>query len=138
MSFIIGDLYAAEETASSATTGTANNYPPLNNQMAQNLSAEKVMFDNFLILGVLFFIFYFMLIKPQKNRIKKHQDLIGSLKKGDKVITSGGIIGTIIKLEGDDVIALEIAQNVRIRMAKASIAEIADDKISDNKNANDN
>jgi preprotein translocase YajC subunit len=101
------------------------------------LSAEKMMMDNLLILGMLFFIFYFILIRPQQKRVRMHQEMMKALQKGDKVITNGGLIGTISKFEGDDVIVLEISPNVKVRVARGSISEISSDK-ADGAIANDN
>lgn len=88
------------------------------------LSAEKMMMDNLLILGLLFFIFYFILIRPQQKRLKAHQAMLKSLEKGSHVITSGGLIGTIVKFEGDDVVVLEIAPEIKVKVSRTSIAEI--------------
>lgn len=134
MSFINSSAFAADEvTPSSAAVATDGK-----EAMPYELSAEKMMTDNLLILGVLFFILYFMLIRPQQKRFKEHQNMMKSLKKGVKVITSGGIIGVITKLEGDDVVVVEIAQGVRVRVAKSSISEITDDKAAGSESANDN
>ena len=64
--------------------------------------------------------------------------MIKSLQKGSKVITGGGIIGTIIKFDGDEVVVVEIAQGVRVRVAKSSITEVAGEKIASGDIANDN
>lgn len=102
------------------------------------VSPEKVMMDNLLMLGLLFFIFYFMLIRPQQKRVKMHRDLVKALAKGNKVMTNGGIIGTIAKLEGEEVIVVEIAPNVQIRMARSAVSEVLNDKPASGKSANDN
>jgi len=101
------------------------------------LSAGKMMQDNLLILGLLFFIFYFVLIRPQQKRVKQHQDLMKGLQKGNKVVTGGGIIGIITKLEGDDIAVVEIAPNVRVRVSRDSITEVLSDKAV-GESANDN
>lgn len=101
------------------------------------LSAEKMMMDNLLILGLLFFIFYFLLIRPQQKRLKQHQEMVKSLAKGNRVMTSGGLIGTIVKFEGDDVVILEVAQGIKVRMAKSAITEVVEAKASA-ESANDN
>lgn len=69
----------------------------------------------------IFVIFYFLLIRPQQKSQKRHKELLKSLKKGDRVLTSGGIYGTIYKLRGDDV-TLQIAENVRIRILRSAIS----------------
>ncbi len=134
MSFLFSDAFAADETSAVkvGTVATSADAVPY------DLSAGKMMQDNFIILGMLFFIFYFILIRPQQKRLKQHNEMIKSLQKGSKVITSGGIIGTIVKFEGDDVAVVEIAQGVRVRLAKSSISEVADDKIASGTGANDN
>jgi preprotein translocase subunit YajC len=80
---------------------------------------------NPLILMVLMVgIFYFLLIRPQQKKAKEHKALLDHLKEGDQIITSGGILGTIVKID-DQVVNLEIADKVRIKVARASIAGFA-------------
>lgn len=107
-------------------------------QVPADLTAEKMMQDDFLLLGVIFFIFYFLLIRPHQKRHKLHQQMMKSLAKGNKVLTSGGIIGNIIKFEGDDIVVIEIAQGVRVRASRASISEVLDEKPGVSVSANDN
>ena len=133
MDFFVSPAFAADN--STVTTGGVDSVA-VTDAVPYELSPEKAMFDNFLILGALFFIFYFVLIKPQQKRIKLHKEMVESLQKGSKVITSGGIIGTIIKLESDDIVLVEIAQGVQVRVAKSSISEVVGDKLG--KGANDN
>jgi len=70
-------------------------------------------------------IFYFLLIRPQQKRVKEHRNMIESLKKGDKVITGGGIYGTITDVK-DDFLRIEIADGVRIKVRQDSISSLAD------------
>ena len=65
-------------------------------------------------------IFYFVILLPMKNRQKKVQDFLGALKVGDKVVTSGGLFGSIAKI-GDDAISLQVAPNVRVEMSRAAV-----------------
>lgn len=67
---------------------------------------------------------YFMLIRPQQQRFSEHQKMVRELRRGDRIITGGGVFGTIIKLEGDDVLVVEIADNVRIKVQRASISGV--------------
>jgi preprotein translocase subunit YajC len=67
---------------------------------------------------------YFMLIRPQQQRFNEHQKMVKELRRGDKVVTGGGAHATIIKLEGDDVLVVEIADNVRIKVQRASITAV--------------
>ena len=76
---------------------------------------------SFLPLILIFVIFYFLLIRPQQKKVKDHQAYIGGLKKGDAVITNGGIHGVITGLT-DTVVTLEIAENVKIKIARPHIA----------------
>ncbi len=66
-------------------------------------------------------IFYFFIIRPQKKRQKKHDDLIGSLSRGDRVITAGGFIGIVREVK-DDSFILEIADGVKVRVLKGSVS----------------
>lgn len=92
--------------------------------MAAMVSPEKMMMDTLFFLLLLFLVFYFILIRPQQKRIKAHKDMLGAMQKGTKVVTGGGIIGTVVKLEGDDIVLVEIAPNVRVQVAKATIQEV--------------
>jgi len=71
----------------------------------------------FLPLIIIFVIFYFLLIRPQQKREKRHRQMIESLKKGDKVITSGGIYG-VVESVNENTVILKIAENVKIKLAK--------------------
>ncbi len=75
----------------------------------------------FLPLILIFVIFYFLLIRPQQKRAKEHQKFLEALKRGDKVFTSGGIIGHVVRVE-DNVVTLEIAKDVHIKVLKSYIA----------------
>ncbi len=77
----------------------------------------------FLPLILIFGVFYFLLIRPQKKQMKDQQAMINSLKKGDKVVTSGGIHGKITALKGKQ-IELEIAPNTRILVNKPAVSQI--------------
>ncbi len=107
-------------------------------QVPHEISAEKMMMDNLLILGMLFCIFYFILIRPQQKRLKQHNEMMKTLAKGNRVITSGGLIGVISKFEGDDVVVLEVAAGMKVRVAKSAIAEVKDGSVNISETANDN
>lgn len=68
-------------------------------------------------------VFYFLLIRPQQKRLKEHQERIGGLRRGDTVVTSGGIIGKVTKVAEDEV-TVEIATGVTVRVVKGTIGEI--------------
>ena len=74
----------------------------------------------FIPLILIFVIFYFFLIRPQQKKVKEHKSMIESLKRGDKVITSGGITGTVERVIDNDKIEVEIAENVKVEIVKAT------------------
>jgi len=82
---------------------------------------------NFAPILLMLLIFYFLLYRPQKNAQKQREAMLSSLKVGNRVITIGGIYGTIVSLT-DEVVRLKIADNVEIEMARGSISNIAEEK----------
>lgn len=83
-------------------------------------------FQQILPLVFMFAIFYFLLIRPQQKKAKEHKALLESMKKGDNVITAGGVHGKIIAVE-NDLVTLEVANNVQIKIIKSYIATIKKD-----------
>lgn len=79
------------------------------------------IFGSLIVLVIIFSIFYFLLIRPQQKQQKQLVDMRSNLKKGDKVITSGGIYGTVLNIT-DDIVSLQIAEKVKIEIAKSAIA----------------
>ena len=77
----------------------------------------------FVPLILMFVIFYFLLIRPQQKKSKQHKDLLGALKKGDQVISSGGLHGVVTGLT-DDVVTIEIAPKVRVKISRGSISAV--------------
>ena len=82
--------------------------------------AAPNQFMSFVPLVLIFVVFYFLLIRPQQKKAKEHQDFLGNLKKGDAVVSSGGLIGTITGLT-DTVVTLEVADNVRVKVSRQYI-----------------
>ncbi len=80
----------------------------------------------FLPIIILFAIFYFLLIRPQQKKAKEHKDMIANLKKGHRIITSGGIYGTILNLD-ETTIGLEIAEKVKIKITRGNVAALVSD-----------
>jgi preprotein translocase subunit YajC len=78
----------------------------------------------FLPLVLIFGVFYFLLIRPQQKKLKAHQDMLAGIRRGDKVVTNGGIIGTVVKLTNDRELQVEIADNVKVRVLRSMVAEI--------------
>jgi len=69
-------------------------------------------------------VFYFFLIRPQQQRAKQQKQMLEALRRGDKVVTSGGIIGTIAKVISDTEVAVDIAENVRVRVMRSTISQV--------------
>lgn len=78
----------------------------------------------FLPLIAIFVIFYFLLIRPQQKKLKEHQATLAALKKGDKVVTGGGIIGTVTKVGEGDEVDVEIASGVVVKVQKPTIGGV--------------
>jgi preprotein translocase subunit YajC len=75
-------------------------------------------------LVLIFVVFWFFLIRPQQKRMKEHKALVAALKKGDKVLTNGGILGIVTKASDDNEVEVEIAANVRVRLVRSAVSEI--------------
>jgi preprotein translocase subunit YajC len=73
---------------------------------------------------LVFVIFYFFMIRPQQQRMKQHKETIDNIRRGDTVITSGGIVGKVTKVKDDGEIEVEIADNTRVRVIKDTIAQV--------------
>lgn len=80
-------------------------------------------------LVLMFVIFYFILIRPQQKQVKRHQEFIKNLKKGDRVVTTGGLHGSITGLT-DTVVTLDIADNVRVKVSRSAVAGLSKDQTS--------
>jgi preprotein translocase subunit YajC len=88
-------------------------------------SLENSGLKNFLPFIMIFFIFYFLLIRPQVKKQKEHEKTINTLQKGDKVLALGGIVATIAKIEADYT-TIEIAPEVKIKIVKSAINNVLD------------
>jgi preprotein translocase subunit YajC len=73
---------------------------------------------------LMFVIFYFLLFRPQQQRAKQHREMVSNIRRGDTVVTSGGIIGKVTKVRDENEIEVEIAENTRIRVIKSTVAEV--------------
>ncbi|WP_170764309.1 preprotein translocase subunit YajC [Ruegeria lacuscaerulensis] len=79
----------------------------------------------FLPLILIFAIMYFLLIRPQQKKMKQHQAMVEAVRRGDQVVTQGGLIGKVAKVkEGDNEIEVEIAEGVKVRVVKSTIAQV--------------
>jgi len=73
---------------------------------------------------LLFGIFYFLLIRPQQQRVKQHQQMVDSVRRGDTVVTAGGLVGKVAKVKDDGEVMVEIADNVQVRVLKSTLTEV--------------
>lgn len=73
---------------------------------------------------LIFVVFWFLLIRPQQKKAKEHRELLSQLKRGDQIVTSGGIIGKITKVVSDTELQVEIAEEVRVRVARGMVSEV--------------
>ena len=83
-------------------------------------------FDLFSLLPLvlIFVVFWFLLIRPQQKKMKQHREMITAVRRGDRVLTGGGIIGTVTKVLNDTELQVEIAEGVRVKVARATISEV--------------
>jgi len=75
---------------------------------------------------LIFVVFYFLLIRPQQKKVKQHRAMIEAVRRGDRVVTSGGILGTITKVVSDSELEVEIAQGTRVRVVRQTISDVVD------------
>ena len=81
-------------------------------------------FAQFIPLILIFVIFYFFLIRPQQKKVKEHKLMVAALKRGDEVITSGGIVGKIERVLGDDKVDISISENVTVQVVQSTIQSL--------------
>jgi preprotein translocase subunit YajC len=67
---------------------------------------------------------YFLLIRPQQKKVKEHQAMVEALRRGDQIVTQGGIVGKVTKVKEDGEIEVEIAEGVKVRVIKATVAQV--------------
>jgi preprotein translocase subunit YajC len=83
------------------------------------------MFMSLLPLLLIFVVFYFLLIRPQQTKMKQHRQMIENLKKGDQIVTSGGIVGKVVRIEqSDSSLMVEIAPNVQVKVIRSTVADV--------------
>lgn len=92
-------------------------------QAAAPAAGGAAAFAQFIPLILVFLIMYFLIMRPQQKKMRQHREMIGALKKGDSVVTQGGILGKVVAVR-DDEVEVEIAQGVRIRVVRATIAQV--------------
>ncbi len=78
----------------------------------------------FLPLILIFAIMYFLLIRPQQKKVKEHKALVDAVRRGDQIVTQGGLIGKVSKVKDDNEIEVELAEGVKVRVVKSTVAQV--------------
>jgi preprotein translocase subunit YajC len=78
----------------------------------------------FLPIILIFVVFYFLLIRPQQKKVKQHREMVSALRRGDKIVTAGGMIGTVTKIVNETEAQVELAEGVRVRVVRHTISEV--------------
>ena len=81
-------------------------------------------FAQFIPLILIFVIFYFFLIRPQQKKSKEHKQMVATLKRGDEVVTSGGIVGKVERILGDDKVDILISENVTVQVVQSTVQSL--------------
>ncbi|WGH79757.1 preprotein translocase subunit YajC [Jannaschia ovalis] len=91
---------------------------------AQSAGGAAAGLGSFIPLILIFAIMYFLLIRPQQKKLKEHKAMVEALRRGDRVITQGGIVGKVTKLLEEGEVEVEIAEGVKVRVVKSTIATV--------------
>jgi len=81
-------------------------------------------FSQFVPLILIFGIMYFLLIRPQQQKMKEHKKMVESLRRGDQIVTQGGLIGKVSKVKDDNEVEVEFAEGVKVRVVRSTIAQV--------------
>lgn len=85
---------------------------------------EGNAFAQFVPLILIFGIMYFLLIRPQQKKLKQHQQMVDSLRRGDQVVTAGGLIGKVVKVKDGGELDVELAEGVKVRVVQSTISQV--------------
>ena len=91
---------------------------------AQAAGGGGDIFSAILPLVLIFGVFYFLLIRPQQKKLKDHQAMVAALRRGDQIVTQGGIVGKVTKVRDEQEVEVEIAEGVKVRVVKATVAQV--------------
>ncbi|SFN34606.1 protein translocase subunit yajC [Roseovarius lutimaris] len=81
-------------------------------------------FGQFIPLILIFAIMYFLLIRPQQKKLKQHKAMVDALRRGDQVVTQGGLIGKVHKVKDDNEVEVELSEGVKVRVVRSTIAQV--------------
>ncbi len=87
-------------------------------------SDSSGMLTSLLPFALIFVIMYFLILRPQQKRVKQHAEMVKNVRRGDTVVTNGGLVGKVTKVIDDDQIEIEIADDVRIRQMRSMLADV--------------
>ncbi len=93
-------------------------------QTAGSAASPAAGVEQFLPFALILVVFYFLMWRPQAKKAKQHREMVSALRRGDKVLLQSGIYGTVTKVVDDAVVLVEIAEEVKVRVARASISEV--------------
>jgi len=88
------------------------------------LGGDSSMITSLLPFVLIFVIMYFLILRPQQKRVKQHQEMVKNVRRGDTVITNGGLVGKVVKVIDDEQIEVEIAADVRVRQMRQMVTEV--------------
>ena len=91
---------------------------------AQTAGGDSGMLFSLLPFVLIFVIMYFLILRPQQKRVKQHQELVKNVRRGDTVVTSGGLIGKVTKVIDDEQIEVEVADGVRVRQVRQMVTDV--------------
>ncbi len=91
------------------------------------LVGEPSAWMKFMPLFLIFVVFYVLLIRPQQKQLEKQAALLKAIKKGDKIVTAGGVVGVVSKVEGEKYLVVEIAKDVQIKVVRSTVTGLAED-----------
>jgi len=92
--------------------------------MMSSMQGEGFNYMSLVPFVLIFVVMYFLLIRPQQKRVRQQQDMLKSIVKGDKVLTSGGIIATVLKVVNDQELEVEISDGVKVRLMRSMVADV--------------
>ncbi len=91
---------------------------------AQAAAPAGAGLESLLPLVLIFVVFYFLLIRPQQRKMKKHKEMLGAIRRGDKVVTGGGIVGTVTKVNDEREVTVEIAKDIKVKVHRELISTV--------------
>ncbi len=125
---LISQAFAQDEAAPvTQTTATTSAADP----MMTPIDTKQVMIQNVGLIVLLVVMFYFLLIRPQQRRFKEHKAMVDSLKKGDKVITGGGLIGTVHQLVNDEEVIVDLGNDLKVTAVRGLLQVKVDAPVKD-------